>query len=276
MKKKTLATLSLMLVSMAMIVTLAGTAAHADVIWEPEDDFYRLHANDCDYVNRSFYANGETGYMEIFTEPGGRSLGFTENGNLFHVQFSYVLGKETWGYVEFATEGGRLIPRGEGNFQGGWARLKEAAAKFDAQSFDDRHAREYEPYEGDYTELKEKAGVVIWSFPNSGESLSTLDEIDENLLIDQVYTDLEGLRWGHISYYYGWKNVWVCLDKPTDESLGARDVPSLEFYTPEPGFVPKAARNELGTGIILGVAAVVLLSALLLAFRKKKLKENIK
>lgn len=273
MIKKSLAALSLILVSMTIIVTLAGTTAHADVIWEPEDDFYRLHANDCDYVNRSFYANGESGYMEIFTEPGGRSLGFTENGNLFHVQFSYVLGKETWGYVEFTTDDGRLVPRDEGSFQGGWAKLKETAAKFDFQSFDDRHAREYQPFEGDYTELSK---VILWTFPNSGEPLNgTLLETDENFQIAHVYTDLEGHPWGYIPYYYGWKNVWVSLDRPTDTSIAAKDVPILEFHSPEPGFVPKAAQNELGTGIILGVAAVVLLSSLLLAFRKKKIKEKI-
>lgn len=274
MKKKTLAALSLMLVSMAIIVSLAGGAAHADVIWEPEDDFYRIHANECDYVNRSFYANGESGYMEIFTEPGGRSLGFSENGNLFHVQFSYVLGKETWGYVEFIKDDGMLLPRGEGSFQGGWAKLKETVAKFDAQSFDDRHAQEYQPYEGDYTEL---SNVILWTFPNSGESLSSTPiETDENFQIEHVYIDLEGHPWGYITYFYGWKNVWVSLDRPTDTGIAAKDVPIPEFYAPEPGFVPSPARNELGTGIILGVAAVVLLSTLLLAFRKKKLKEKIK
>ena len=274
MKKKTLAALSLMLVSMAIIFTLADGAAHADVIWEPEDDFYLLHANECDYVNRVFYTNGESGYLEIFKEPGGRSLGFAENGYLFHVQFSYVLGKETWGYVEFFQDGGFLLPRTEGSYQGGWARLEDMVLKFDAESFDMLHAGEYRNYTGDYSEL---SNVMLWTFPNSGEPLSSTPvETDENFKIEHVYTDLEGHPWGYLGYFYGWRNAWVSLDRPTDSDIAAKDVPIIEFYAPEPDFVPKAARNELSTGIILGVSAVVLLSALLLAFRKKRLTENAK
>ena len=46
-----------------MLVSLLSGFALADVIYQPDDDFYNSHAGDCEYLNRDYYANGESGYM---------------------------------------------------------------------------------------------------------------------------------------------------------------------------------------------------------------------
>ena len=38
---------------------------HADVIWEPEDSFYKMHADDCVYHNRYYIANGPDGKVTV-------------------------------------------------------------------------------------------------------------------------------------------------------------------------------------------------------------------
>ncbi len=274
MKKQDFKKLTRMIFTCVILVSLISGYALADVIWEPNDDFYSAHSNDCEYVNRDYYSNGETGYIELFSEPGGTSLGFADNGQVFHVQFSYKLGDETWGVIEYSEGEGKLLPRGDGESETGWIKLSDAALKFDYQSFDEAHSTEYTTYDGDYLEIKDITNIVIWTFPNSGESSSTLDKIDENFSVKSVYTDLDSLQWGYVSYYYGMKNFWVCLSKPTDTTLSAKDVPVPEFHIPSPDSEPEQTGNDMTSVIIICVAAAILCTAVLFASLNKKKRES--
>lgn len=259
----------------AMLVSLMGGYAIADVIWEPNDDFYRVHMQDCTYVNRDYYANGESGYLELFTQPGGKSLGFSENAELFHVQFTYALGDVIWGVVEYGTEGDRLVPRSDGDYESGWINLKDTLLKSDALSFDEANDSEYFAYTGDYSELKDIRNILIWTFPNSGETGGTIDQIDENFAVDNVYKDIDGTQWGHVSYYYAVKNFWICLTKPTDAYIPAKDLPILVFNSPSPDTNPQPTGSDLSTVLIVCVAAAILISAVLI-FQLNKKKSNTK
>lgn len=261
MKKYTINKIIGIIFVCVMFVSLLGGFATADVIWEPNDDFYRAHMEDCTYVNRDYYANGENGYMELFTQPGGKSLGFSENAELFHVQFSYALGDEIWGVVEYGAEGDRLVPRSDGDYESAWINLKNTLLKYDAVSFDEAHATEYSAYTGDYSELKDLQNIVIWTFPNSGETGGTIDQIDENFVVDTVYKDIDGTQWGHVSYYYAVKNFWICLTKPTDTDVPVKDLPVLVFNSPSPDTDPQPTENDMTTVLIVCVAAAILISA---------------
>lgn len=254
----------------AILVSLLSSYAIADVIWEPNDDFYRAHMEDCSYVNRDYYANGESGYLELFTQPGGKSLGFSDNGVLFHVQFSYALGDETWGVVECGTEGDRLVPRSDGDYESAWINLKDMLLKYDAVSFDEEHSTEYTAYAGDYSALKDLKDLVIWTFPNSGETGGTIDQIDENFVVDSVYKDIDGTEWGHVNYYYAVKNFWVCLTKPTDTGIPAKDLPVPVFNSPSPDADFQPTGSDLTTVLIICVAAAILISAVLIYLMNKK------
>lgn len=263
------------IISCVMLVSMLGGYAIADVIWTPDDDFYMAHSNECEYVNRDYYANGASGYTEVFSKPGGTSLGFADNGELFHVQFSYKQGDETWLVVEYSKDGDKLIPRLDGEFESGWIKYSETQLKFDTVSFDGVHSTEYKPYEGDYSELKDTHNIVAWTFPNSGETCGTIDSIDENFKINSVYTDIDGVQWGLVTYYYAIKDFWVCISSPADASLAAKDVPTPEFYTPEPGSEPQSSANDMTTVIIICVAAALLCTAVVFAaVRKKKDKDT--
>ncbi|MFB0921650.1 MAG: hypothetical protein QMB62_12360 [Oscillospiraceae bacterium] len=274
MKRKRYCRTVTMIITCIILVSLAGAYALADAIWEPNDDFYRAHFDDCTYVNRQYYSNGETGYMEFFTAPGGTSLGFADNGKLFNVQFSYKLGDEVWGVATYSKDGEKLVPVSDGDEKCGWFKLSDAELKYDYQSFDEAHNTEYKPYEGDRSEFKDVQSVVVWTFPNSGESNGTLDKVDENFEVQSVYTDIDGVQWGFVNYYYGMKNFWVCLSNPTDASIAAKDVPVPEFHTPSPDSKPTQSGNDLTTVIVICVAAAILCTAVLFAALNRKKRDK--
>ena len=254
---------------LTILVSLLSGIALADVIFEPEDDFYKTHSNECQYVNRDFYANDISGYLEIFSKPNGKSLGFADNGEIFHVQFSYLNNNELWGVVDYSESNGKLVPRGESEFKNGWIKISSTVPKYDYISFQDEHLQEFKPYEGDYSELSGLKNIVIWSFPRSGENYGTLEDIDANFVIDSVYTDSEGLDWAYEGYYYGNKNFWICLSDPTNTDIAAMDIDTPNIITPQPGTVPQSSSEDLTSVIIIGVAAVVLFSAVLIAALNK-------
>ena len=46
-----------------------GLCVRADVIWEPEDSFYKKHSEECVYVNRLYTANGPDGEVILYKSP---------------------------------------------------------------------------------------------------------------------------------------------------------------------------------------------------------------
>ncbi len=270
MKKHSLNKITGLIFTCVMLVSMLSGFALADVIMEPNDNFYSSHSSDCEYVNRDYYANGESGYMELFTEPGGSSLGFADNGGVFHVQFSYKLGDVKWGVVEYEESDGKLVPVGNGENKTGWIKLSDTIVKFDYISFDEKHSSEYTTYNGDYSELAGKTGIVMWTFPNSGENNGTLEAISENFAVQSVYTDSEGRKWGFVSYYYAIKNFWICLSEPTNSEIVAIDAETPALYSPEPGSKPQSSTNDMTTVLIFCVAAAILIAVVLTAVLTKK------
>lgn len=266
--------LTRMIFACVILVSMISGIALADVIWEPNDDFFRAHFNECAYVNRQYYSNGETGYMELFSEPGGKSLGFADNSELFNVQFSYKLGNETWGVACYSEGGEKLVPISDGDEKSGWFKLSDATLKYDYKSFDEAHSADYKLYKGNYSELKDVQNIVAWTFPNSGETNGTLDKIDENFTVQTVYTDLDNTQWGFVSYYYGMKSFWVCLTNLTDATLAAKDVPVPEFYTASPDSKPVQTGDDMTTVIVICVAAAILCTAVTFALLNKKKRES--
>ena len=63
----------------------------ADVIWEPMDDFYEEHREECRYVNRNFTANGPDGEVIVYKSPENPTVVDTwENGFSAYISFVYT------------------------------------------------------------------------------------------------------------------------------------------------------------------------------------------
>lgn len=62
--------------------------------------------------------------------------------------------------------------------------------------------------------------LVLWHYPGSGQVTRVIDVVCPRDL-EQCYRDSEGRYWGYVSYIVGYKQNWVCLSDPTNESLSA-------------------------------------------------------
>lgn len=239
----------------------------ADVIIEPQDDFYSGHSGEMDYVNREYYTNGEIGYTPISDEPGGRVLGYAKNGQVFLVSFVYTdASGGQWGLVEYAKDGD-LLTSAPYTGKVGYIALDDATGVYDSQAFYEEHEAELKPYTGDKSELS--GGAVLWTFPRSG----TFYDFEEDLALESVefdatYTYEDGQVWGHLGYYYGLRNVWICLSDPINQNIPA-EIPDLPDFVEPTGDVPSVGLSPAALAAVL-VAAVAVISILLIVILRKK------
>ena len=75
---------------------------------------------------------------------------------------------------------------------------------------------ELEAYDGSGDILTE---IMVYDYPGGPLAMEDSFQVDveENPLsqyFEYLYTDENGLRWSKLGYYYGLRNVWVCLDDP--------------------------------------------------------------
>jgi len=71
--------------------------AHADVIIEPTDEFYLFNAGECEYLGKSFYADGGA---SVKKEPGSDDeVAVVESNAEVYVYCTYGYEGETWGLM---------------------------------------------------------------------------------------------------------------------------------------------------------------------------------
>lgn len=242
--------------------------ALADVIMEPQDDFYSAHADEMEYVNREYYTNGEIGYTPISGEPGGRVLGYARNGQVFLVSFVYTdAAGARWGLVEYAKDGD-LFTSAPYTGKAGYIALDDATGVYDSQAFYEEHEAEFKSYSGDGSELS--GGAVLWTFPRSGTFYDFEEDLEpESVVIDLIYTYDDGQEWGHMGYYYGLRNVWVCLSDPINRNIPS-EIPDLPDFIEPTGDVPSVGMNPVTLAALLVAAVAVISIILILVLRKKK------
>lgn len=275
MKKRFLARLLIIL----LLVALTSVPALADVIWEPNDSFYEQHREDCVYNNRRYTANGKDGAVNVLKEPGSDKVVATvNNGNTFFVSFTYtVKGGAEWGVVEFNPDGsGNLARMDYSTAVSGWIPMADLTVVYDDISFAEDHGSEFKPYTGNYEEFTSGEPVVFWSYPGSGIVAFEEDAFEMNDFFEfsDTYTDTDGRLWGLIGYYYGARNVWVCISDPSGVGIEKAPPSALpEAATSVPDTELPAAGNDENSAILLIVvivAAVVIITAVLIAVFWKK------
>ena len=282
MKKRILAVCVLIIILSSAFPLLH---ARADMIYEPVDKFFQRNKSKCEYLSRSFYANGEAGYISFRTEPGAsKEVSKFRNGEDFYVMYTYVHDGEKWGIAEFYTgaESGRLS---------GWVPMSDLLLIYDNIAFEDEFGKGFYQYSGDYELLFEANELVFWTWPGSGEIAMTFDMRDgENertwLRAADTYKDNEGREWGQIAYFYGRRNTWVCLDDPGNSKIAAFNAaPQPALYPPASVLPDDNGKSGAGTQpgglpplvfVIIPVIVVVGLTAFLIQilYRRKKRTEE--
>lgn len=261
-----------LLLALSLALSLA-VPAFADVLWEPENRFYEKHAGDCQLLQRSFYVNGEEGYINLLAAPDSSSVTLQlKNGERVYVYWQY----QDWCYVEVENDGG-------------WVPLSQLQLIYDHISFAEEYADSIMPYDSALCQplLDSWDGSVLalWSYPGAEQASFVWEGAEgamEQLKTEggnyfrQIFRDEEGLIWGFCSYLWGNRNFWVCLNAPAgrddalvqsgEAELPVRTTPEVELLPPqEPAF---PVFSFLLPGIL--VAAVVAMTAAVLLKKKNE------
>ncbi len=260
--RKYLVSLSLIVI---MLTLLSPALSYGDVIWTPPDSFYNNNYDKCEYLGRSFYANGRSGYVSVKREPGSKDeVSAIINGDIRDISFTYNLRGESWGVI--------VTDWADGSFNKistGWVPMDQLILAYDKITFDEDHIHEYYEYSGDYSALFEVDELIFWTWPGSGVIAMTHDKPAERVMeparnwltVTSAYKDSEGREWGRIPYFYAHRDSWVCLSEP-----GNKDIPSFN-PAPVPELYPSAnpGRSLFNGGRISEVQmAIALVMALVI------------
>jgi len=262
-----------LLLTVALALSLTAPA-FADVLWEPDNRFYAQHARECQILQRSFYVNGENGYVNLLAAPDSSSVTLQlENGEKVYVYWQYL----DWGYVEVGEDGG-------------WVELRELELIYDYLSFETEYADSIMPYDPALCQPLldgwEGSVLTLWPYPGAEQASfvwegaeSAMEQLktEGDSYFHRIFRDEEGLIWAFCGYLWGNRNFWVCLNAPAgrdDElvqeelvELPVREIPEVELI---PAKEPEMPRSYLLPAALVG--AVVLLTAGYLVILKKKKK----
>ena len=203
------------LLALAAAFTLTAPLS-ADIIWEPEDNFYKKHHDECTYVGRQYETAGYDGAVTVWRAPDGAVLETVPNGKRGTVQFRWSGSGVAWGYISGYS----------GDWDhGGWAPMDDLSLVYDSQQFMEEHEVENTPFDPVPVEFH---SAVLYGYPGgpAGRVLhEDTDYMPFSEVFTEIYTDENGLRWGYVGYYMGRQNSWVCLDDPMNENLDTNVVP---------------------------------------------------
>ena len=249
----------MVLLVMAVCLMAFPVAICADVLVEPENHFYNRHREECEFLGRSFAANGKDGFVSVKREPGsGREVARAQNEESLYVQFTYWHKGKAWGAVISGDEDG-------------WVPLEQLLLEYDYSAFEQEFKGDFYDYTGSMDALYEAQNVVFWTWPGSGAQAFVLEkewrnpETDESFLTaTQAYKDVEGREWGFFPYVYGVRNTWACLSDPGNKAISAFNTRAPQPWVPEgsgldtPGS-PSAPWLVIILVAALGVGTVVLI-----------------
>lgn len=248
--------------------TFCALSVRADVIWEPENSFYEKNASKCTYVGRCFTANGPDGVVIIYESPESpRVITTWENGFKVYIFFTYedengVL----WGiYDDFK--------------QSGWMPMDYMEVVYDHISFEEEYGGEIKEQSGVLEEQYRGKDVCLWNYPGAEEPSYVMSlTMPELPKYNSVYVDEKGYSWGWVGYYYGHRNVWVCIDRPMADygqlypeggpEIGQKETVQTKYQSGN-RIVPGEDNGAMAVAAVL-VLLVVLVTAALLVILKRK------
>ncbi len=224
---------------LALLLCLALAAPSlADVIWEPENDFYEKHFDECYYEDRVYVAGGEEGFVRAFDVPLGKQTTEFPNGEELYIE--WIWDREGgWGFLRYRDDRG---------WQEAWVQMGDLTVKYDAVSFAQEHGSEFiYPEEEVLLPLEGLEQLVLWTYPGAVDhSVFSVysDSGEPPLWFNTLYEDPKGRTWGNLGYYYGYRNVWVCLDDPESEDLSG----TVPTEVPSPAETPAPTEAPAPTG----------------------------
>ena len=267
--KKTLR-LCLVLVMLASLTV----SASADLIWAPDNSFFRSHADECTHLEGGkYFVNSEDGFITLWSRPdGGWVVGQVSNGVQTAVSWLY----KDWTCITVMSDEGRIE---------GWVAMEDLSKVFDRIAFAEAYADRIAPYNGEFTDYDgEDLYGTFFEYPGAPEVKHRVEmkaqdgtvrdsltgSRDGNSAISSIFVDENGLTWGYVGYLNGKLQGWFCLDDPDGTEFPLRQVEQDELISPcDPSEVSLPLRAYLPYALA-GGAVVVTGGLLAVFFRKKK------
>ena len=228
---------------LAVFVLLLPVRAYADIIFEPDDDFYRQHSDECKttYYWKSYKVISDSAVPVVRSPEDDTVLGEYRPGEFFSTNTSYQSGDTIWYY----------IPNFDHSDKAGWISNAGIEQIYDTDCFTEDHVSELQgTVKLDIKGLKE---ITFCAYPG-GRVIDTriLQNLtDEVLECGNSYTDPEGKLWGYCGYFYGSVNGWVCLDDPNLANTDTADpltISEVRGGSPEEQETETGTENELIKG----------------------------
>ena len=195
---------------------MPALVAYADLVVEPENDFFKRYGNECVYLGRNFYAIGENGTAPMKKAPNSNeNVAYIASAETIYVEYSCYYEGEYWGLTSFYPDNGwqKLY---------GWVKLSEFYVLYDYVAFEEDYLNDFYTYKGDYAEIKKTRAAVAWPWPGADSPLWTIEDLDTtNFWVLHAYEDEQGREWGFVTYLYGSPNVWFCLSDPLNKDIPA-------------------------------------------------------
>ena len=270
MKRLFTALLALMLLCALAVPVLA------DVAYEPDDGFYKRHAGDCKHEDRSYFTDGADGYVLVYGSPTGDAANVLPNGVQYWIYYTYDRLGERWGYLEYDPDDPASRENWR-NYVSGWVKLADMACCYDYRAFEAEHGSEYVQKDAELR-IAYRDTAYTYEYPGCGVVLEELDGswADNPLTFSQVFVDPAGREWGFVSYYYGHRHFWLCLDDPYNPELpqdeNYRAVNTVPAASAEVMAAALSAAKRPTAYLYAGATGVAVIAAAVLVFtlRQKK------
>ena len=250
---------------------MLSLSAFADIAYEPfRDDFYSKHYEECEHHDHWYHINGVEGYATVYSSPTGSAVLNIPNGREFLVSATWSKGSDgkTWACIEYDPE---TLENGRMESESGWVDMAELLPRYGNQEFFSEHEGKLQ--HSIYTIfIEEGKELLAYRYPGSGiieYRFPYVEDIENAMSTEYLYTDAEGREWGYVGYHYGRVNAWICISDPYTELPAGP-----EYRAPE--LIPAAAdaeleaalREETGLNgeIVNGIVCVAVIAASLAAF----------
>ena len=255
---------------LAVLMATLSITARADIIPEPDNDFYRRNYSVCVPLQRSFYVNGRDGSVALRTEPGSRSeIAEFENGTILFIMFTYNRNGAIWGVTEIWE-----------TRQNGWLPMDDLLLVYDYISFAEEHEGEFYTFSNALNALETIPDLIFWTWPGSGvidsvlESKWRTESEHESIFLagdKDAYKDEDGREWVFIPYLYGRRNAWICLSDPLNMNIPAfNPAPLPEYWQPGYEYSTPQGGITLPAIVLILVAVVVVATVILIRVFWKK------
>lgn len=240
----------------------------ADVIWEPLDSFYEKHSSECEYVSRTYTANGPDGEVILYESPiSDREVARWENGFNAYISFTYEdENGVVWGIYE------------DHDSKTGWMPMEYMDVVYDAISFAEEYEADITTETGELDEQYLGESVWFWRYPGATEGYEATVDND----VPQyhgTYVDSQGHSWGNVGYYFGHKNFWICLDRPgadfdtlyPEGTSGIGVTQPEEKVFPVERIVPGGKQNKL---ILIAILLVIFVTGVAIVMLRREYKKR--